>query len=275
MILVDGASSDFLPVTDSAVLRGDGVFEALRTKDGRPFALEEHLDRLERSATAMELPLADRDDLRRWVSEAAEPTGDALVRILMTRGDDPAAPGRTVVLSQPLPVVPDPFTVLPHSAPWHPAGRPWELAGVKTLSYAPNLAATRVAVQAGFGDALLISDDGTVLEGPTFCIGWLIDGCFETPSLDLGILASITRAQAIELVEGLGVEVIEGRFRIGRLGSATDVIAMSTVKQVTPVVRCGEIEPVRTDFTEQLASAFATLANGGLPSRQHDDGTQR
>lgn len=259
MILVDGVACEVLPVTDSAVLRGDGVFEALRTRDGRPFALEEHLDRLERSAAAMDLAVVDRAELRSWVARAAEPDGDALVRILVTRGDD-TNPGRTVVLSHPLPIVPDPFTVLPHAAPWHPAGRPWELSGVKTLSYAPNLAASRVAAAAGFSDALLTSDDGTVLEGPTFCIGWLVDDHFETPSLDLGILASITRAQAIELVGGLGVEVVEGRFRIGRLETATDVIAMSTVKQVTPVVRCGDLRPVRTAFTEQLRAAFAGLA---------------
>jgi branched-chain amino acid aminotransferase len=261
VILVDGVASECVPATDSAVLRGDGVFEALRTSDGMPFALEEHLDRLERSASAMELPVVDRDRLRAWVMEAAEPRGDALVRILVTRGDDTTA-ARTVVLSQPLPSIPDPFTVLPHIAPWHPAGRAWELAGIKTLSYAPNLAASRIAQAAGFSDALLTSDEGIILEGPTFCIGWLVDGRFETPSLDLGILASITRAQAIELVGSLDVGVVEGRFRLERLESATDVIAMSTVKQVTPVVRCGEFQPSPTEFTERLREAFAAMANG-------------
>lgn len=262
MILVDGEPSDGIPVTDSVVQRGDGVFEALRTFGGRPFALEEHLDRLDRSAAAMQLETVGREQLRSWVLRAAEPEGDALVRILMTRGDNGLG-GRTVVLSQPLPEVPDPFSVLPHRAPWHPAGRQWELAGVKTLSYAPNLAASRVAHGAGYSDALLVSDDETILEGPTFCIGWLVDGCFETPSLDLGILASITRAQAIELVRSLGVGVVEGRFHVDRLQRATDVIAMSTVKQVTPVARCGDLEPVETDFTERLRRAFVSMANGG------------
>jgi branched-chain amino acid aminotransferase len=263
VILVDGVATDCVPAVDAAVLRGDGVFEALRTSNGIPFALEEHLDRLERSAFAMELPIADRGLLRAWVAEAAEPSGDALVRILVTRGDESTAT-RTVVLSLPLPTIPDPFTVLPHPAPWHPAGRPWELAGVKTLSYAPNMAASRIAQRAGHSDALLVSDDGTILEGPTFCIGWLVDGRFETPSLDLGILASITRAQAITLVRSLGVGVVEGRFRLERLESATDVIAMSTVKQVTPVARCGELLPEQTDFTSRLRDAFAALANGAV-----------
>jgi branched-chain amino acid aminotransferase len=258
VILVDGEPSDHLPVSDSVVQRGDGVFEALRTAEGRPFALEEHLDRLERSAAAMELQLVDRERLRAWVRRAAEPEGHALVRILVTRGDD-GSPGRTVVLSQPLPETPEPFTVLPHPAPWHPAGRAWELAGVKTLSYAPNLAASRVARRAGYSDALLISDDDTILEGPTFCIGWVVDGHFETPSLDLGILASITRAQSIELARSLGVGVAEGRFHLDRLEKATDVVAMSTVKQVTTVARCGDLEPQTTEFTARLREAFAAL----------------
>lgn len=268
MILVDGEPADHIPVSDSVVQRGDGVFEALRTAAGRPFALEEHLDRLERSAAAMELALVGRDQLRSWVHRVAEPRGHALVRILVTRGDDGSA-GRTVVLSQPLPEIPEPFTVLPHRAPWHPAGRPWELAGVKTLSYAPNLAASRMAHGAGFSDALLVSDDDTILEGPTFCIGWLVDGHFETPSLDLGILASITRAQAIELAHSLGVGVVEGRFHLDRLEHATDVIAMSTVKQVTTVERCGDLEPRTTAFTARLREAFAELYDGierGEPS---------
>jgi branched-subunit amino acid aminotransferase/4-amino-4-deoxychorismate lyase len=258
VILVDGQPSEYIPVWDSVVQRGDGVFEALRTADGRPFALEEHLDRLERSAAAMELTTVDRELLRSWVHRAAEPEGHALVRILLTRGDRGAG-SRTVVLSQPLPETPESFTLLPHRAPWHPAGRTWELAGVKTLSYAPNLAASRFAQREGHSDALLVSDDGTILEGPTFSVGWLVDGYFETPSLGLGILASITRAQAIDLIRELGVGVIEGRFHVDRLEKATDVVAMSTVKQVTTVERCGERRLQSTEFSTRLQTAFAAL----------------
>ena len=231
MILVDGEPSEGIPISDSVVQRGDGVFEALRTAAGRPFALEEHLDRLERSAAAMDLEVVDRELLRSWVDRAAEPVGHALVRILVTRGDNGTG-GRTVVLSEPLPMVPEPFSVLPHRAPWHPAGRPWELAGVKTLSYAPNLAASRIARRTGYSDALLVSDDDTILEGPTFCIG------------------------------SIGVGVVEGRFHLDRLEKATDVIAMSTVKQVTNVTRCGDLEPQATEFTDRLREAFAALYAG-------------
>lgn len=264
MILVDGHETSLVPATDSSVLRGDGVFEALRTIDGVPFALGEHLDRLERSAEAMDLGSIDRRELEDWIRDAAVPEGEALIRVVLTRGDALSG-GRTIVMSQALPDVPDPFSVLPHPAPWHPAGRRWELAGVKTLSYAPNLAATRVAQHSGYNDALLLSDDGIVLEGPTFCVGWFIDGFFETPTLDLGILASITRAQTIEVLGSIGgVEVVEGRFGIGRLLDATDVVAMSTVKQVTIVSRCGDHSLGHTDRSEGLRTAFAAMVEEQL-----------
>lgn len=256
MILVDGEPAESIPVTDSVVLRGDGVFEALRTSDGRPFALEEHLARLDKSARALHLETPNLSDLSKWVTRVARPVGDGIVRILVTRGDADTEQ-RVVVLSTPVPDVPDPFRVKPHPAPWHPAGREWELAGVKTLSYAPNLAASRQAHLAGFDDALLVSDEGIILEGPTFCIGWFRDGRFETPSIDLGILASITRAQTLDVVRSLGFEVVEGRFDVATLHNATDVVALSTVKQVTPVEVCGDLKPPITGLTAQLRQAFA------------------
>lgn len=258
MILVDGVPSGAIPVTDSAVLRGDGVFEALRTFDGEPFQLQAHLDRLGASAGPMGLSPPDRATIEGWVRQVAISDGPGLVRILVTRGDDTAA-GRTIVLSQAVPPVPDPFTVLPVTAPWHPAGRPWRLAGVKTLSYAPNLDAHRHATSQGFSDALLLSDDGIVLEGPTFCVGWLREGIFETPSLDLGILASITRRETLELVDELGVQTSTGRFPVSRLREATDVVAMSTVKHVTPIARCGDVTPESTGFDRRLRAAFLDM----------------
>ena len=96
-------------------------------------------------------------------------------------------------MSHPLPAPKAELSLLAVPAPWHPAGRAWELSGVKTISYAPNQAATRLAGEAGFDDALLLSDSGTILEGPTFSFAWIVGGVLETAGIDLGILDSITR----------------------------------------------------------------------------------
>lgn len=258
MILIDGKRDGCVPAADSSVLRGDGVFEALRTFDGAPFALAEHLDRLAASARRMGLEIPSPELLAGWVREAAEPIGPGIVRIIVTRGDD-VATSRSIVMAQSVPEVPAPFTVLPIAAPWHPAGRQWNLAGVKTLSYAPNLDATRQAQSAGFSDALLTDDDGVILEGPTFSIAWLRDADLETPSLELGILASITRRQVLDLAAEMGVGVRTGRFPITRLDGATDLVAVSTVKQVTPIERCGTHRPPSTGFDLRLRDSFLAM----------------
>jgi branched-chain amino acid aminotransferase len=121
------------------------------------------------------------------------------------------------------------------AAPWHPAGRRWQLAGVKTISYAPNLAASRQAGVAGFDDALLISDDAIVLEGPTFSVGWIQGGTIYTPSLELGILASITRRVVMEVTE-----VKETVADLDVVVDADEVFVMSTLKEVTPVTALGD-----------------------------------
>jgi branched-chain amino acid aminotransferase len=90
-----------IPATDEGLLRGDGVFEVVRLYEGRPFGLEQHLERMVRSASNLRLPL-DRAGVEgdvRSLLGAAQP-GDALLRVLVTRG------GRRVALLEPLPEMP-------------------------------------------------------------------------------------------------------------------------------------------------------------------------
>jgi branched-subunit amino acid aminotransferase/4-amino-4-deoxychorismate lyase len=258
LALLDGIPSDHVPGTDSTVLRGDGVFEAIRSYGSRLFALGPHLDRMGAGAAAMELPLPERRLLERWCTDMAE--GDAIVRVVVSRGD--AVPGlegppRCLVLRHPLPDTPSPFVLEAVPAPWHPAGRSWELAGVKTTSYAPNLAAGRRARAAGASDALLVSDDGAVLEGPTFSVGWVRDGVLETPGLELGILASITRRVVLELAGAEGIEVRTGRFPLARVLESDELLVWSTVKEVTPVSRLGERTFVPGPVGAFLAERFS------------------
>jgi 4-amino-4-deoxychorismate lyase len=103
---------------------------------------------------------------------------------------------------------------------------------------------------------LLITRDGYVLEGPTFSIGWVVDGIIETPSLDLGILASITRMVTFEEAAGLGLTVNEGRFTIDHVLEADEVFALSTVKEVKPVDRVGSTTFTAGPVTGLLATAY-------------------
>ena len=262
-VLINGEVSDGrIPVSDSSVLRGDGCFEVIRAYDGRPFRLGDHLDRLAASAAALDIDLPPREKLAAWIEDRAQELGDCAVRVVVTRGS--AVPGETdqprvIVFGHPWNKDPRPATLAPVVAPWHAAGTPWDLAGAKLLSYAPNLAASRRAVSDGFDDALLLTVDNVMLEGPTFAVAWVVDGLLETPTLDLGILDSITRRIVLAEARSMGIDVTEGSWSLDRLGEASEAMALSTVREVQAVSRVGPWEFAPGPVTSALADAFAAL----------------
>jgi len=278
-ILINGEPSrDGVPVTDSSVLRGDGCFEVLKAYNGVPFTLDAHLDRLERSAAALEITLPARSELARWIEAVSSECPDCAIRVVVTRGsalpDEPGEP-MVIVYAHPWTGSRGPARLLPVVAPWHAAGVDWDLAGAKVrseehtselqspamISYAvfclPNLPASRRASRAGFDDALLVTVAEVMLEGPTFCVAWVVDGVLETPSLDLGILDSITRRVVLEDANRLGVPVVEGAWALDRLHQAAEVMAMSTIREVQPVSMVGEMAFGEGPVTNDLARAFA------------------
>ena len=255
------SQTETVSVHDAGFVRGDGCFEAVRSYAGQPFAVAEHLERLQRSAGALALELPALDKISTWIDQAAAVAGDGIVRIIATRGGPHpgVAPPVVIVMTEPLPPKLSALALLPMRAPWHPAGRRWELAGAKTLSYGPNVNASRVARSRGFDDAVLLSDDEMLLEGPTFTIGWVVDGVVETPSLDLFILDSITRRYVIDH------EAVEGRFGLNRLAQASEVFAMSTLKEVMPVLRVGDRQFEPGPITARLGAGFrANLVEAGF-----------
>src|SRR5438067_8256172 len=133
--LITLASEATIPATDEGLLRGDGAFEVIRVYHGRPFALEEHLRRLERSASNLRLPLdleAVRADAHRLLAHAGSGPDHALLRMVVTRG------GHRLLLTEPLPPYPDQTRL--GSVTYSPS---LVLDGVKSLSYGANMLASR------------------------------------------------------------------------------------------------------------------------------------
>jgi len=210
-----------IPLPDDGVYRGDGVFEVIRLYGGTPFALREHLDRLERSAAAIELPV-ERSLIERELETLLAEFGadDAQLRIVVTRG------GRRILLTERLPE--RGASVRLATVTYSPSVI---LTGVKSLSYAANMQATRIAERRGADEAVLVRPDGIVLEPPTSAIFWVsLEGDLRTPSLAAGILDSITRAQ---IVRSLQVE--EGEFPVDDLLGAREAFLASTLREVQPV----------------------------------------
>jgi branched-chain amino acid aminotransferase len=218
------SSETFIPATDEGLLRGDGVFEVIRVYDGAPFAVKDHLDRIERSAANLRLGYdPPRDTLEGEVPALLaqrDDRFDGLVRIVLTRG------GRRLLLTEPLP--PTPERVRLCFVTYAPSRL---LDGVKSLSYAPNMLASRIARERGFDEALLVSPHGRVLEAPTSSIFWVDqEGTVCTPPLDEHILASITRDRVLALVD-----VEERTATAADLRDAAEAFLASTTREVQPV----------------------------------------
>lgn len=216
------AAQASVPATDEGLLRGDGVFEVLRLYGGRPFALRAHLERLERSAANLRLPLdveAVRADVAQLLDAAAGEPDPGLLRIVVTRG------GRRLLLTEELPQ---------HLAAIRLATVTYVpvrlLDGIKSLSYAANMLATRLAQEQGADEALLVTPHGRVLEAPTSSIFWVAAGVVRTPPLSDHILDSITRALVIELS---GAQ--ERSCTLDELLSADELFLASTTREIQSV----------------------------------------
>lgn len=246
---VDGeimpSAEAMIPITDEGLVRGDGVFEVIRVYDGLPFALEEHLARLERSAANLRLPLdleAVRSDAHRLLAHAGAGPDHGQLRIMLTRG------GRRLLMTEPLHESP-PRTRLA-TITYAPTRI---LDAIKSLSYAANMLATRLAQEAGFDEALLVTPHGRVLEAPTSSFFWVKDGVLFTPPLDDHILASITRRIVIEVS---GAQ--ERSCPLQEALEADEAFLASTTREVQPISVLDDHEyPVQTPVSDGVAEAVA------------------
>jgi branched-chain amino acid aminotransferase len=215
------AAGAMVPATDDGLLRGDGVFEVIRLYEGRPYALRDHLDRLERSAAAIELGVA-RGALEHEIVDLLGEFGarNGVLRIVLTRG------GRRLLLCETLPDWKE--TIAVATVTYAPSVI---LTGVKSISYAANMQATRIAQGKGAEEAILVRPDGVVLEAPTSSVFWVsAEGGLLTPALDTGILESITRAR---VARELHVE--EGDWPVEELRGAREAFLASTTREVQAI----------------------------------------
>ncbi len=239
------ASAATIPATDEGLLRGDGVFEVIRVYDGRPFAFEDHLRRLESSALNLRLPVdleAVRADAYRLLAHAGVGPDHALLRIVVTRG------GRRLLLTEPLPQRPERLRL--GSITYSPTR---VLDGVKSLSYAANMLASRLARERGYDEALFVTPHGRVLEAPTSSIFWVRGGTIMTPPLGEHILASITRRIVIEQAGA-----VEQECTLTELLEADEAFLASTAREVHPVWAIDERQleapgPVTSAVAETVA----------------------
>ncbi|MEW1693530.1 aminodeoxychorismate lyase [Streptomyces sp. NPDC091265] len=224
-------------VLDHGLTVGDGIFETVRTADGRPFALTRHLDRLARSARGLGLPEPDLDEVRRACDAVIEanPAPLGRMRITYTGGISPLGsdrgtdgPGLVVALGE---VKRRPDTTAVVTVPWTRNER-GALVGLKTTSYAENVLALARAHEQGASEALFANTVGELCEGTGSNVFVVLDGKLYTPPLASGCLAGITRALAVEWT---GAQ--EAALPFDVLERAEEIFLTSTLRDVQAVHR--------------------------------------
>ena len=233
-----------ISILDDGLLRGDGAFEVIKLYGDHPFRLDDHLARLRRSADAIHLDFDDaalRAEIAALLADGGDP--DGCLRIVLTRG------GRRLLTIEAVPDWPASAKVALVTL------SPSEiLAGVKSISYAANMHATRLAAERGADEAVYVDAGGTVLEAPTSSIFWTApDGRLHTPALDVGILDSITRDVVVE-----ALDVVEGAFPKEELLGARAAFLASTTREIQPISAI-DGTPLEAAGDEHSEAAVAAL----------------
>lgn len=274
-----GLDAARIGIFDRGFMYGDSLYEVVRTYQGRPFGMDEHLERLEKSAQLCRLVLTQplsqyRDEMLRSIDAFRRQPGmadrEAYCRIIVTRGvgkigfglNCVTTPSQYVIITQPLE---------PPTAAQYEQGYGYRVVSrlrndpraldpaMKSGNYLNSLLAYLEAASEGFDDALMCNADGHVTEGTTFNIFYVKRGIVCTAPLSIGILDGITRRITIQAARRLGIPVREVRFSKDRLHEADEVFMTSTIKEVFPVTRVdhqtvggGKPGPI----TRKLSGAF-------------------
>jgi branched-chain amino acid aminotransferase len=249
-----------IAVTDHGFTVGDGVFEAVKTLDGVPFALTRHLARLERSASGLGLPAPELDDVRRGVEAVLDGAQDdpiGRLRITWTAGPSPMGSGRgggpaTLVVA---------YSAIDYAAaetavvtvPWT-RNENGATAGLKTTSYAENVIALAHARRDGGTEAILANTAGDLCEGTGSNVFYVVDGELRTPSLASGCLAGISRELVLEWCGATEVDepLTEVRAR------ASEAFLVSTTRDVQAIARWDDRDlPSPGPVTRRCAETWA------------------
>ncbi len=261
-------------VFDRGFLYGDGVFEGIRFYNKRAFRLPLHLERLQRSAQALCLPIPyPLDELKQAIEATLTTTtfNDGYLRVILTRGVasmgiDPTHCERPSVI-----IIADQLRIMSDEQRARGAKliiastrklRPDQLdARIKSLSYTHNIMAKLEARHAGADEAIMLNDRGFVAEGTVENVFVVRAGELITPPTTEGALAGITRHTLLELATAQHIPKREGVLTPYDLYTADECFLSGTGAKLVPV-RSIDGRLLRTcpgPIYQQLAQAFAHL----------------
>jgi 4-amino-4-deoxychorismate lyase len=267
------ADTPILRADDLGALRGDGIFETMHVREGKAWLLDEHLDRMERSAALMELPLPHRDTMAGLAQQAlaAWPIAvEGALRLVCTRGSE-VSPGPATVFATLNPVPPTVHTARANGITVstaslgipadHRQAAPWLLGGAKTLSYAVNMASQRWAQTHGADDVLWVSSDGFALEAPTSTLVWLEgETLWSVPAQPSGILAGTTARWLLENAATVELTADYRMIKPAELATTGGVWFTSSVRGVVAIRSLdGVALPANPELTRRLQGVLGYL----------------
>ncbi len=232
-----------LAYQDYGTFFGDGVYEVLRSYNGKLFALDEHMARFKRSLAEIEIENIDTDDIRSKVVSTWEKTGFANAKIYfhITRGAgvrDHAAEGLTprffMIISE-----------LEEATEQKQNGIAvittpdirWKRCDIKSLNLLPNVLAKRKAHKAGCDEAILIDDKGFITEGSSSAFFEIFGNKLYTSPLAINILPSVTRLFVMKIYKNAGLELVEKQITPKECTKADELFIAVSSKDVVPVVK--------------------------------------
>jgi branched-chain amino acid aminotransferase len=271
---VDGewtpAADARVSVLDHGLLYGDGIFEGIRVYGGRPFLLEEHLDRLEASARAIVLELpTERAVIAALCAEAAERAGldDGYLRLVVTRGvgalgvsPHTCARASLILIAAPLSLYPperyrDGVRLITSSL--RRSASDALPPQVKSLNYLTSVLASIEARRQGADEAVLLNAQGLIAECTADNLFLVSRGRVLTPSVASGALAGITRNLVLQLLAQEGIDAVEAPLTPADAWTADELFLTGTGAEIVPVCEIdGRPLPAARPVTERVRAAF-------------------
>ena len=254
---------------DRGLFFGDGVYEVIRSYNGRIFALEEHLQRFSESLAAIKITGIDIDQIRTKILKAFETAGipNAKIYFHITRGsalrnhiwDDSLEPNFFLTVTE----LTDDTQAANNgiAVSTHPDWR-WKRCDIKSLNLLPNVLARRDAAQKGCDEAILVDESGLITEGAGSAFFAIMGKKLQTAPLSANILPSITRKYVIKAGTDIGLEIVEKSLTPELAKSSDELFIAVTTKDIVPVVKFDDT-PIGNgkpgEYTKLLAEKFLSF----------------
>ncbi|MHC4370228.1 MAG: aminotransferase class IV [Planctomycetota bacterium] len=254
---------------DRGIFFGDGVYEVMRSYDGKLFAIEQHMRRFANSLSGIGITGVQIDEIRARVLRAFDAGGIANAKIYfhVTRGsaprdrawDDKLEPNFFLNLSQVTDNTADRTNGIAVST--HPDWR-WKRCDIKSLNLLANVLAANDAARKGCGEAILVDEAGLITEGAGSAFFAIRGQVLQTAPLTANILPSITREFTLKAATNIGLDVVEESLTPQQAAGADELIIASTTQDIVPVVKFDDkpiVDGKPGKYAELLNRQFRTF----------------